>query len=677
MRPLKIKFLTYAAMIAGILLLTACPPDPEDPELSVSPTRLVFEADETGEKSVTIDTDQKSWSYNFDSNWLNADKRSDSPNKLFVSVREHTNANDSRSATITITAGKAAPVEVTIEQRKRESITINPSPLLFAANEQGTKTVSVTTTNGSAWSASSPGESWVTCSKQNNQTLEVTVSSANPLASDRSASITITAGSAEPQTLTVTQTKQDVLSVNPSSLSFTSNDTEGKNVTVTTNVSTWNATPSESWITLSQNNDILTVTVARNTTSSSRTGTIRVTAGSAPEQIITVSQPPDDLSISPTSLSFASNPTSGQNTTITTNVGSWDYTSSASWLTLSKNNNTLTVTASQNTSTSARDAEVIITAGYAPSRTLNVHQDAPPSEPPYLTVSVTSLSFTYSRGTRTFTISSNVDWTVTRATATWLTVSPTPGSNNATITVDADANGCTSRSGTITVTGGGITRTISVTQAASPDCPPITNNYNYSASGTPIFNNPSSYGYNYSSWTGLVVPLSGENPPCIGISNWANSGAPIYLNWVNGSFRIDYQKNVVNDADGVHAGRLFACTYNSSTEVTTVYTDYEYPVSYNATTRVLDFSGTYNGLQVCVGIFPVNKSTGQFVNNSGYYFNIYRNLRITLTSIYSAPQLQSKEALTGFDLLQRPVKIEDMKIEVNTSTNIEVRRNND
>jgi hypothetical protein len=49
--------------------------------------------------------------------------------------------------------------------------------------------------------------------------------------------------------------------------------------------------------------------------------------------------------------------------------------------------------------------------------------------------------------------------------ATWLSVSPTAGSNNGSFTVSATANtGTAGRSGTVTVTGGGLQRTVAVTQ---------------------------------------------------------------------------------------------------------------------------------------------------------------------------------------------------------------------
>ena len=83
-----------------------------------------------------------------------------------------------------------------------------------------------------------------------------------------------------------------------------------------------------------------------------------------------------------------------------------------------------------------------------------------------MTVSPVSLSFTATQGaanpaSQSMTVSSNGTWTVSKS-ATWLTVSPTSGSNNGTIT--ASVNTATAALGannaTITVTGGGTTRTV-------------------------------------------------------------------------------------------------------------------------------------------------------------------------------------------------------------------------
>jgi hypothetical protein len=72
-----------------------------------------------------------------------------------------------------------------------------------------------------------------------------------------------------------------------------------------------------------------------------------------------------------------------------------------------------------------------------------------------------------SGGEQTFGITSNVSWTVS-SSASWLTVSPTSGSNSGTVTLTASANsGSNARTATVTVSGAGVSnQTVTVTQEA-------------------------------------------------------------------------------------------------------------------------------------------------------------------------------------------------------------------
>lgn len=82
-----------------------------------------------------------------------------------------------------------------------------------------------------------------------------------------------------------------------------------------------------------------------------------------------------------------------------------------------------------------------------------------------LVVAPTSLSFNSGASTSPVAVTANVGWTVTD-NQTWLSVAPASGTNNGSFNVSATANtATTSRSGTVTVNGGGISRTIAVTQA--------------------------------------------------------------------------------------------------------------------------------------------------------------------------------------------------------------------
>jgi len=95
-----------------------------------------------------------------------------------------------------------------------------------------------------------------------------------------------------------------------------------------------------------------------------------------------------------------------------------------------------------------------------------------------LELSSDMLNFVSTGEQKTFTITSNTDWTVS-SSASWLMVSPASGSNDSTITVTAAANTATTqRTATITVSGTGVTaQTISVTQAAAIPVTAVALNY--------------------------------------------------------------------------------------------------------------------------------------------------------------------------------------------------------
>ncbi len=75
-------------------------------------------------------------------------------------------------------------------------------------------------------------------------------------------------------------------------------------------------------------------------------------------------------------------------------------------------------------------------------------------------------SFTPSEQSQDFTITSNLDWSVTDD-KDWISVSPTNGSNNGTVIITVNENTTfSSRTGTVTVSGVSLTRTVAVHQEA-------------------------------------------------------------------------------------------------------------------------------------------------------------------------------------------------------------------
>jgi len=84
----------------------------------------------------------------------------------------------------------------------------------------------------------------------------------------------------------------------------------------------------------------------------------------------------------------------------------------------------------------------------------------------YATPSVLVLPFVVGGAATPVTIASNTSWTVTKeASMTWLTIAPTSGTNNGSITLTASANAGAQRTGIVTVTTSKGSKTINITQA--------------------------------------------------------------------------------------------------------------------------------------------------------------------------------------------------------------------
>ena len=222
----------------------------------------------------------------------------------------------------------------------------------------------------------------------------------------------------------------------------------------------WNVTKDASWITVVKtNNTTLTANYTENTEGSPRTGNITVTATGGIEKRVTVVQaakPKLDVSPPSRDVTWQAGTT---NFTVNANID-WNVTKDASWLTVTKTNNTtISITYTENTGTNSRTANIKVTGGGF-EKTVTVIQGV--KAPTELLISPVSREVTPVAGTTTFSVTSNVDWSIKSVSASWINATKT---NNTTINVSYTANTTTSsRSATITISGGGNEKTVTVIQ---------------------------------------------------------------------------------------------------------------------------------------------------------------------------------------------------------------------
>ncbi len=350
-------------------------------------------------------------------------------------------------------------------------LTVNETSLSLGS--EGNSQNSFTISSNVDWTISD-NQAWLTTnhtSGTGNQTVIVTAMSANPSTSSRSATITI-GGSGFTRTLSVTQQGVNpYLTVNETSLNLGSEANSQNSFTISSNVS-WTISDNQAWLTTNYtsgigNQTVIVTATNANPSTSSRSATVTI-SGSGFTRTLSVTQQGVNpyLTVNETSLNLGSEANSQNSFTISSNV-SWTISDNQAWLITDyasgTGNQTVTMTAtSANPSTSSRSATVTIT-GSGFTRTLTVTQQG---VSPYLTVNETLLNLgTEANSQNSFTISSNVSWTINDSQA-WLTTNYTSGIGNQTVTVTAtSANPSTSsRSATVTISGSGFTRTLTVTQ---------------------------------------------------------------------------------------------------------------------------------------------------------------------------------------------------------------------
>lgn len=83
-----------------------------------------------------------------------------------------------------------------------------------------------------------------------------------------------------------------------------------------------------------------------------------------------------------------------------------------------------------------------------------------------LNVNPSSLNYTSTGGTQATNITSNVSWSVTTSDS-WITVSQASGTGDATLDISV-SNSEESRSGTVTISGSGVTRVVNINQTGNP-----------------------------------------------------------------------------------------------------------------------------------------------------------------------------------------------------------------
>lgn len=333
---------------------------PEEITLSVTPVELEFDG-EGGSSSLTVTASRDfkaavSSGSNFCTAAVNAQT-------VTVNVAKNT-SNDPRTAVVALSAGSQV-ISIPVRQEAAEThLTLSKTTVSLAA--AGASDEITITTDAPSWEAAvtDPSATWCQLTQSDDKLTVRATAQTSTVA--RSATVRVTSGNATAD-VTVTQSGQEVtLSVNPNTVAITAAGSSS-DVAVITNAATWDAvvTGSAPWCSVAKGSGKITITGQPNTTTSTRTAAVRLSAGAKTANVtVTQTAAAVTLSVSPQTVPVVA---AGGSATLTvaTNAPSWVSSiveTEATWLAASDSGSSVNLTVQENTDTASRIATVRVTA---------------------------------------------------------------------------------------------------------------------------------------------------------------------------------------------------------------------------------------------------------------------------------------------------------------------------
>ena len=439
--------------------------------LTVSPESLEFSANK-GEEMLNV-TSNTDWVITKDAEWITLDSdKGKGLATIAAGVTENTSLT-SRTGSITVsTSDGSVKKTVSVRQSGADVVFSVDKNEHSVAAAGGDFTVKVTHNIG--YKINSQPE-WVKQTGKvpsgNTDTYTFTAE-ANTSTEAREGVIVFCNDNNECVPVTVKQAGANAtLSVSPAELTFTAN-TESKSLDVTSNTA-WTAASGASWAKLNKTNGSgnaqIAVTAGENTAITQRSATITIkTADGKASATVKVTQSAANVIFSVDKNEHSVAAAGGDFTVkVTHNIG-YKINSQPEWVKQtgkvpSGNTDTYTFTAEANTSTEAREGVIVFCNDNNECIQVTVKQAGAKAS---LSVSPAELTFTAKPESKSFSVSSNTDWSVA-SSADWVKIGTTSGSGNAHVTASAEENTATTqRTATITLktTDGKATATIKVTQ---------------------------------------------------------------------------------------------------------------------------------------------------------------------------------------------------------------------
>ena len=486
--------------LVGILLLFtlyACSEDSpsseeEQPTLSIPSSQFSWNL---GYEAQTVEVEfscNAEWAVSVDdasSSWLSVtpSKGNAGEYTLSISVSENTD-KDSRTGTVTVSSRELSK-EISFTQSGFETTLSIPSDQLSWDLGYEAQSVEVEFSCNAEWSVSvdDASSAWLSVTPvegdAGQHTLSISVAE-NTSGESRTGTVTVSSGE-ESKEISLTQSGFDMtLDIPSSQLSWNlSYEAQSVEVNLSCNAE-WSVSvddASSAWLSVTPaegdaGQHTLSISVAENTSGESRTGTVTVSAGEESKEIsLTQSGFDTTLDIPSSQLSWSLG-YEAQSVEVNLSCNAeWSVSvdaASSSWLSVSPSKggagqHTLSVSVSENTKGEPRTGTVTVSAGDV-SKVIVFMQSGFET-----TLSIPSSQLSWNLGYESQSVEVNLgcnaEWSVSvdAASSSWLSVSPSKGGagqHTLSVSVSENTNG-KSRTGTVTVSSGNVSKVIVFTQS--------------------------------------------------------------------------------------------------------------------------------------------------------------------------------------------------------------------
>lgn len=417
-------------------------------EFDSSPASFSYEAVNKASNPVSVAC-SGAWTVVNAPAWANVSPLSGSGNATITVAPAYNVSTTERSASFVVRSTlNGLEKSISVTQKPFEFDSTSETFAYEALNTQ-TSTVNVicmegwTVENAQAWMGLSA------TSGSGNATLTIRPAN-NVETKTRSGVINIvsTLNSSLKKAVTISQ-KAFEFDVTAETLSFETLDVTASEITVT-GMGAWTVQDAPSWLTVAptsgSGNGRISVTPTQNVDTKQRTATLNIVSSLNPnlKKPVKVSQKAFEFDSTGEELSFEALATASQTVSVVCMAG-WSVQNASSWITVApasgSGNGSVSVTVGNNTETSARSATLRIVCDLNPSlvKTVSVSQKAFVFDSAQASLTFDALPAV----AQTVSVVCMAGWSVQDAPA-WITVTPTSGSDNGSVSVTVENNTTTS-----------------------------------------------------------------------------------------------------------------------------------------------------------------------------------------------------------------------------------------